>query len=272
MEGLTKYWGFYLVAAPDVSGIGIRDLQDALDLVANYREWVPDPHGLSPGQRAAQNNINSQIASRVFHRVLAARIVVFKFFLQVAIQVDGGLQEKHKRIWLLFQLSDIVGPHGDSFHPFLQIIDKLHDASDDALDTLISDLNGVIDEYIPWSRFILALDEAQRAARLYPYSAISSTNPKVFRSIIRDMVKVFTKVPIKLVVSGTGLSLADLEEAMASGVSKRALRVKVFHELGMFDTWPKLKSFVERYVPLSILQSRSGYALQVRMQEYLLGR
>ncbi|KAF8352173.1 hypothetical protein F5887DRAFT_16705 [Amanita rubescens] len=272
LEGLTKYWGFYLVAAPDVNGVGIRDLRDALGLVDNHREWVSDLRDLSPGQRAVQGNINSQIASRVFHRVLAARIVVFKFFLQVAIQVDGGLQEKHKRIWLLFQLFDILDPHGGSFHPFLRIIDKLHGASDAALNTLIGDFNSIIDEYIPKSRFILGLDEAQRATRLYPYSGISSTNPKVFRSIIRDMVKVFTKVSIKLVVSGTGLSLADLEEGMASGVSKPAEGVEVFHELGMFDTWPKLKSFVERYVPLSILESHSGYGLQVRMQEYLLGR
>lgn len=272
LEGLTKYWGFYLVAVPDVNGVGIRDLRNALDLVANYRGWVSDLHWVSPGQRAAQNDINSQIASRVFHRVLAARIVVFRFFLQVVIQVDGNLQEKHRRIWLLFQLFDIISPDGGSFHPFLRILDKLRGASDEALDTLIGGFNSIIDEYIPRSRFILALDEAQQATRLYPYSGISSTNPKVYRSIIRDVVQVFTKVSVKLVVSGTGLSLADLKEAMASGVSKPAQGIKVFHELGMFDTWPKLKSFVGRYVPLSTLESHSGYGLQVRMREYLLGR
>ena len=30
MEALTKYWGFYFVATPDVNGVGIRDLRDAL--------------------------------------------------------------------------------------------------------------------------------------------------------------------------------------------------------------------------------------------------
>jgi hypothetical protein len=54
-------------------------------------------------------------------------------------------------------------------------------------------------------------------------------------------------VPIKPIVSGTDLSLADLEDD-ASGVSKPNA-VQLFHELGMFDTWPKLKSFLERYVP-----------------------
>jgi hypothetical protein len=113
--------------------------------------------------------------------------------------------------------------------------------------------------------------EAQRAVRLYRYSFISSTNGKVLRSILREIVEVFTKLPIKLVVSGTSLSLEELEEAMPSGVSKPAEAVILFHELGMFDTWPKLKPFLERYVPASFLESPSGYRLQQRIQEYLLG-
>jgi hypothetical protein len=58
---------------------------------------------------------------------------------------------------------------------------------------------------------------------------------------------------------------------MASGVSKPGA-VMLFHQLGMFDTWPKLKPFLERYIPASILETPSGYRLQVRIREYLLGR
>jgi hypothetical protein len=46
----------------------------------------------------------------------------------------------------------------------------------------------------------------------------------------------------------------------------------LFHQLGMFDTWPKMRSFVERYIPASILETPSGYRLQQRMREYLVGR
>jgi hypothetical protein len=106
---------------------------------------------------------------------------------------------------------------------------------------------------------------------MYPRSFISSTNTHAFRSIIREIFKVFTTTRIKLIVSGTDLSLADLEDSMASRVSKRA-GVLLFHKLGMFDTWPKLESFLERYVPASILYSPSGYRLQHRMREYLQGR
>ena len=272
MEALTVYWGFYLVATPDVNGVGIRDLHDALDLVAEYRQWDPNLRPLTPEERIAQDEINRQIASRAFRRVLAARIVVFQFFLQVAIQIDGHLQEKHKRIWLLFQLFDQLHPQGGGSHPFIQIINKLRHASDDALDNLINRIDGIINDYFPCSRLILAIDEAQWAARLYPHSGMLSSCPGAFRSIIRDMVKVFTKVPVKLVISGTGVSLVDLEDNVASGVGKSPHKVKVLHELGMFDTWPKLMKFVGRYVPASFLENPSGYRLQQRMQDYLLGR
>jgi hypothetical protein len=183
------------------------------------------------------------------------------------------LQEKHKRIWLLFQLSDELVPFSRNLHPFVRIIRKcLHRASNEALNELVERLNDIRHEYLPQSHFVLGLDEAQRASRLYPRSFISSTNPDKFRSIIREVFEVFTKSPIKLIVSGTSLSLADLEDSMASGVSKPAEAVKLFHKLGMFDNWPKLKSFLERYVPGSILNSPSGYRIQHQMREYLQGR
>jgi len=272
MEALTVYWGFYLVATPDANGVGIRDLQDALELVAHYREWVPDLKQVPAEKRAAQDEVNNRITSRAFRRVLAARVVVFQLFLQVAVQVDGWLQEKHKWIWLLFQLFDQLDAQGGGLHPFIRITNKLRHASDDALDALVDHLSDIITEYFPRSRLILGLDEAQWASRLYPYSGLSSSNPGAFRSIIREMVKAFTKAPVKLVVSGTGVSLADLEDNIASGVGKPTHTVKVIHELGMFDTWPKLMDFFERYIPTSFLKNPSGYHLQQRMQEYLLGR
>ena len=83
------------------------------------------------------------------------------------------------------------------------------------------------------------------------------------------MVQVFTKAPVKLIISGTSVSLADLEDNVASGVGKPQHTVEVFHDLGMFDTWAKLKPFLERYVPASILNTPSWRCLQKRMQEYL---
>jgi len=121
LEGFTKYWGFYFVAAKDANGVGVRDLQDALDDMAEYLDWRSDLERVDRGAQAGQEKHNSRIASKNLRKVLAARIVVFQLFLQLAVQVDGALQEKHKRIWLLFQLSDQVVPFGGS-HPFVRIL------------------------------------------------------------------------------------------------------------------------------------------------------
>ena len=268
MEALTIFWGFYFVATPDANDVGIRDLQDALGLVARHREWVPDLKQVPASNRATQNEVNNLIASRAFRRVLAARIVVFQFFLQVAIQVDGCLQEKHKRIWLLFQLFNPDPQCGD-LHPFIQIINKLRNASDDALDALIYRLSDIMRKYFPRSRVILGLDETQWAAKLYHCSGMSISSPRAFRSIIREIFKAFTRAPVKFVVSGTDVSLADLGDNVASGVGKPTHRVNVIHEL---DTWPKLKLFLERCVLASIVNTPSWRCLQKRMQEYLQGR
>ena len=268
LEGLTKYWGLYMVAAPDMNGVGVQDLQDALEEAALHEEWVSDLNSVAPEERTAQNNINSQIASKQLKKVLAARIVVFKLFLQLAIQVNGKLQEKHKHIWLLFQLSDRLNR---ARHPFVRIMTCLYQASNHTLDTIINRLDDTRGEYLPGLDFIFGLDEAQHVARLYPNSFISRDTAK-FRSIIREIARVFNKSPVKLVVSGTGLSLAELQEAIASGVSKPTESVFLFHQLGMFDTWPKLKQFLERYIPATILASDSGLYLQHWIREYLLGR
>ena len=272
LEGLTKYWGFYFVAVPDANSVGVRDLQDTLTNVAGYDEWVSDLCSLPLEQVAHQNDINSRIATKHLRKLLAARIVVFQLFLELAIEVDGEILEKHKRIWLLFQLSDRLGGRSGTLHPFVRIMEKsLTHASNEALIALVNRFPDILDQYIRHTHFIIGLDEAQRAARQYPNSFVSSTSNGRPRSIICEIVKVFTKLPIKLVVSGTGLSLEDMREAMASGVSKSG-EVEVFHRLGMFDTWPKLELFVKRYIPSSILETPSGSRLQQRIREYLLGR
>ena len=75
----------------------------ALDL-----QWVSDLRGLSLNKRAHHNDLNRQIAWKELQIILAACIIIFKLFLNVAVKVDGELLEKHKHIWLLFQSTELV--------------------------------------------------------------------------------------------------------------------------------------------------------------------
>jgi len=88
---------------------------------------------------------------------------------------------------------------------------------------------------------------------VYPFfHIIYQPGPNKFRSIIREVVKVFTKSPIKLIVSGAGLSLTEFDDSTVSGVSEPAEALRLFYKFGVFDTWSKLKSFSECYVPASL--------------------
>jgi hypothetical protein len=271
LEGLTKYWGFYLVAAPDANGVGVRDLREVLRDLPRYTGWVSDLENVSTEERDTRQAVNSEIVSRHLRKVLAARIVVFDLFLELAKEVDEKFQEKHKRIWLFFQLSDGVIPYSGNWHPFLRIISCLRHAGDELLDGLIRRLDTICRDDLLDSHFILGVDETQHASRMYPRSFISFTNPAEFRSIICEVTAVFTTLPIKLVVSGTCLSLVEVQNAMTSGVSK-PLEVEPFHELGMFDNWLDLENFLKCYIPRPMLESDSGNRLQQRMREYLQGR
>jgi hypothetical protein len=274
LECLTKKWGFYLVVARDLNGVGVGDLLDAIDGASKCPEWVMDLGTLPPANWVGQSEVNSRIATRYIKKVLAARVVVFEVFLALVIQVDGSLQERHKRIWLLFQLFDNIDPHTKHLHPFKLIMDCLDHASPEYLDRLVERLDAICRRHLPGENFIVELDEAQHAVRNYPRCFVSSGNNTKHRSILREMVKVFNKAPMKIVVSGTGMSMEDLEgDFIASGVSKPFVPNEGWTtELGMFDNWPKLKVFLERYLPPSFLETASGHRLQQRIQEYLLGR
>ena len=65
--------------------------------------------------------------------------------------------------------------------------------------------------------------------------------------------------------------MEELQDTVGSGVSK-PVGIESFHDLGMFDTWPSLMAFLERYLPDTFLKTPSGIILQQRIQEYLLGR
>jgi hypothetical protein len=265
------YWGFYFVAAPN-GNIGIRDLHDVLAELRQNGDWERDISVIHDDDgRARKSDSNSRIATRALKKVLAARIVAFELFLEAVIKVDKKLEEKHKRSWLLFQLSNPRANTSVS-HPVVQIMDDcIRQASNDALDELIRRLDVIREKYFSRKHFIVAVDEAQYAVRLYDQPFLSSTDATKYRSILREVSIVFTTRQVKLVVSGTGVTMDDLRDSMASGVSKHDT-VGLYHNLGMFDTWPTLSSFLERYLPDALLESPSWHCLRTRIQEYLMGR
>jgi hypothetical protein len=271
LEGLTKFWGLYFVAARDNNGVGVNDLEAALGDVGQYEDWTVDVRLYEGQDRTDRNKYNIYISNRAIRKVVAARLVVFRSFLQLAKARNGNVGPEHQRHWLLFQLSNPL-PGFETPHPFVTMKECLERASDDALTTLIKDFEQIRMQYFPESRFTIALDEAQHAVRLHRFCFLSSGQPTKFRSILREIVKVFSILTVKIVVSGTGLSLEEVEDALNSSVGKPLGQFETFVELGMFDDPPKLETTLRRYIPSPILESPSGKSLQMRIREYLPGR
>jgi hypothetical protein len=240
-----------------------------MDQVRLFRDWTPDLASLPSNQKHSHHNRNITVATRCLQEAVAARIVVFEFFLQQAIDIDGSLQEKHKYIWLLFQL---FNPPGLTLHPFRRVMmNCMVEATKKALEGTVQRLHHIRETYLDSSHFLTGLDEAQWAARLYPRGFLSFSDEKTYRSILREISKLLSDLNVQLVVSGTGLSLPEVQDAVSSGVSKPEI-VELVHELGTFDTWRNLRPFLECYVPATFLESASGCRLIKRIREYLLGR
>jgi hypothetical protein len=271
LEGFTKSWGLYFVAARDYNGVGVNDLEAAMDDIGRHQDWTKDIRSYVGPARDDRNKSNIHISNVAIREVFAARLVVFRLFLQLAKARDGYVGAKHQRLWLLFQLSNPL-PGFETPHPFVTMNKCLKRASDGALRTLIQDFEQIRLEYFPETRFTIALDDARQAVRLYRSCFLSSGEPFKVRSILREIVKVFSSLTVRIIVSGTGLSLEEVEETLSSNVGKPLGQFETFVELGMFDNPLKLEATLQRYIPASILESPSGKSLRTRIREYLPGR
>ena len=149
-------------------------MANALNSMPVYEGWTHDLRNVSTENRATCEQSNRNIASRLLQKVFAARTVVFQLFLELCIELDGGLEEKHKHMWLMFQLSEYLEPHVSSVHPFNYIINQCLDgASSETLTRLINRLDDIRVEHLKTDYTIYVIDEAQLAARRYPFAFMS---------------------------------------------------------------------------------------------------
>ena len=70
-----------------------------------------------------------------------------------------------------------------------------------ALATLIKGFEQVRMQYFPESKFTIVL-EAQQVSRLHRFSFLPAHDPNKFRSILREIIKVFSCLGVKIVVAG----------------------------------------------------------------------
>ncbi|KAH9970961.1 hypothetical protein BGW80DRAFT_1324650 [Lactifluus volemus] len=225
-EGLCRHWGFYFVAAQDTDGIGAIDLQHVIERMRfDLRSYYT-------------SHRNREIAFYLLYKVLLARWVVFRTFIEVAREKNSGtLPSTIKRDWLIFQVFPVFAIRDE---PFYAIINEcLVRASMRFSPSAI--LGPAFDP--KHDTFFYVLDEAQVAGHLHmgKFADESGATPlPVLHPIVR--------------------------------VGKDLVTWDVVHTTGDFANQERQNSYVTRYLPPTFLHSESGAALLRRMFEWLRGR
>jgi hypothetical protein len=268
-EGLCKHWGFYFVSARDTNGIGAQDLEFMIERMSTTDGWVENIFkDRAPEDIVDANVENEKIAFNWIYKVLLARWMVFRTFIEVAKKQNGGLLPNNiKRDWLIFQLLPLVVADGK--HPFLAFVNScLAGAS---LQTLLELLDAtgpaaILGSAFDHDNFFYILDEAQVAAERHMGAFADASNT------VRAWSRVSTEASIKFIVSGTGFSFDLFQTILVLGVGKVPDRWDVVRHTGDFKNSGTQLSYISRYLPPSFLRSESSTGLVSRMFEWLRGR
>ena len=90
-EGLCRHWGFYFVAALDADRVGSQDLETMIQRMSSDPGWVSDIFkGRDYIEVRRANTDNEHIAFNRVLKVLVARWTIFRFFIEVAKELNGG--------------------------------------------------------------------------------------------------------------------------------------------------------------------------------------
>ena len=233
LEGLCREWGFYFVAKQDTTRIGSNDLwsvMDELDDSHDYQEAKERLEGADPASEVAQAAFKHihEVVERRLAQLLLARFLLLDLLVQEAQKLQHGLQPQElRRLWVLLQVQpSILFPKQDAFQDFTK---TLNGASTTDLKARIHEkyhtLSGLLQEAHNLTNnptFFCVLDEvqitvSQKFGRLGEFlSQDKTTKRPILRTIWFSWSEVFKSGQMSLVLSGTGIELQALNDALSS--------------------------------------------------------
>ncbi|KAJ8095814.1 hypothetical protein PM082_022921 [Marasmius tenuissimus] len=306
LEGLANDWGFYFLCrleGPLTSGVtrlGSRDLPQAIFTeVEKHEALTTDLRQYDNTTMARRLEVNQTIAREAFLRVLLARLLIFREFLEtVPSELTGEDEAVYIRRWLELQLHPwlVSSSSGDIFLDLTQKLKGIHPSIDD----LAKDVHSMASLVLPkvsrdpdGGDFFLVLDEAQDAASCLPFAFSSSSGGLEPRPVLREIVFGWAlalqgltnleavshrlgeahsrSLPFTFVAAGTGISDQDLTEAVSSSTMKGA-PFRRYTNVGGFDTEVDHLTYISRYVPSELLATHDGKVLLRRLRYWMHGR
>lgn len=220
---------------------------------------------------------NTQAADHTFAMLLCARLFIL---VQLVINLPVGTNPTvARRRWVLAQ---ILPPNlqygGSSSDLFAIMLGSLRRVSTKNLQKLIRDQLHFVTRFDvfpegPETRLFVVIDEAQVAADHLKEYFRSATGTDM-RPILHEMYRFFleyTTIVHGIILSGTGLSMEMVREAVSSVSAKKVdtVQEEVVTDVGRFDG-PSHEVYIRRYLSLS--NNISDRRLLARMLYWFSGR
>ena len=265
LEGLCQNWGIYISCRSDRSASGSRDFAAATQLLGNMSTWNRTDNANNFLQNAAA-------AERVFAMLLCARLFILHQYLQeVPVNTDPTVA---RRRWVLAQ----VLPPTNAADIFVTMVAALRHGDTHIMRKLTCNILCKFSRSNPGlfstkERFFVVIDESQVAANQFTCNFRSSEGNKPC-PILREMYQYFDSLKIfaGIILSGTGLSMSMVNEAVKSVSAKMGNVQHVITDVKCFttdDPGPQMAYF-NRYLTFS--DSPSDLRLLQRMRYWLFGR
>ena len=187
--------------------------------------------------------------------------------------MTGGITENHKLRWLLIQVAPVtlLGVP-DIFRKCIECAER---ASTNYLKDAIRQESYQITQYLPQvPTLFCVLDEAQTLTKDKRFFQSDPDPPKSPepRPILREILRPWSWI-LPLIVSGTGISMADVEVVTGSMVAKEdSGSSNTVTEVGGFDDEDGRRAYLEKYFPPGFLDTSEGEEIVSRVGYWLRGR
>ena len=191
--------------------------------------------------------------------------------------MTGGITENHKLRWLLIQVAPRTLLRGRDI--FLKCTQVAGAASADYLEQVIGQETLLIEKLIEkdppeGSTLFCVLDEAQtltKDKRFFRSDPNRSESPGP-RPILREILRSWSPI-LPTIVSGTGISMTDVQIVITSAVAKeRSGPSTSVTEVGGFDDEHARRAYLEKYFPPGFLDTSEGEEIVSRVGYWLRGR
>jgi hypothetical protein len=185
--------------------------------------------------------------------------------------MDGGITEAHKLRWLLIQVApETLLPVSDIFSECIRLAGR---ASTEYLEEAIGTESLLITPHLlPQPTLFCVLDEAQVLSKNLGHFR-SDTDRAVGRPILSEILRSWRPILRNLIVSGTGISMSEVETVLGSVVAKqRDDKPETVTEIGGFDDKDGQRAYLEQYVPPGFLDTALGKDVASRVGYWLRGR